>query len=110
MPKACPYVVMWFVPLLIVVGMNHRISSRLTQIAQISRAFFVGEKSHGWTDPPFGRAYQLLNRLNKKEDSTKVGMRKFDFVRVLIRGNLCEFVAEKIPLASIAILIRYFLG
>ena len=33
MPKACPYVVMWFVPSLMVVGMNHRILSRLTQIS-----------------------------------------------------------------------------
>ena len=40
-------------------------------------------------NPPLGRAYQLLNRLNKKDDSTKVGMREFDFVRVLICGNLC---------------------
>ena len=32
MPKACPYVVMRFAPSLIVAGMNHRISSRLTQI------------------------------------------------------------------------------
>ena len=41
-------------------------------------------------NPPLGRAYQLLNRLNKKVDSTKVGMREFDFVIVLIRGNLWQ--------------------
>ena len=32
MPKVCPHVVMRFVPSLIVAGMNHRISSRFTQI------------------------------------------------------------------------------
>ena len=32
MPKACPYVVMRFVPSPIVAGMNHRISSRFTRI------------------------------------------------------------------------------
>ena len=41
--EACPYVVMWFVPSLIVAGMNHRISSRLTQIQRDStRRIFVG--------------------------------------------------------------------
>ena len=42
MPKACPYVVMRFAPSLIVAGMIHRISSRLTQIPRDSiRRWFV---------------------------------------------------------------------
>ena len=42
MPKACLYVVMWFVPSHIVAGMNHRISSRFTRIPRDStRRLFV---------------------------------------------------------------------
>ena len=41
--EACPYVVMRFAPSLIVAGMIHRISSRLTQIQRDStRRIFVG--------------------------------------------------------------------
>ena len=46
-----------------------------------------------WFSP---KAHTDSTRFNKKEDSTKVGMREFDFVIVLIRGNLWKFVAEKI--------------
>ena len=78
MPKACPYVVMWFAPLLIVAGMNHRILSRLTQIAQISLSLWVGNLTEAlrWFSP------------TAHTDSTK-------FNEKMVCGNLCEFVAEK---------------
>ena len=62
MPKACPYVVMWFAPSLIVAGMNHRISSRLTQIQRDStRRLFVGICGDLW----FGfKTTNLTNHTN----------------------------------------------
>ena len=48
-PKACPYVVMRFAPSLIVAGMNHRISSRFTQIPRDStRRLFVEICVNSW--------------------------------------------------------------
>ena len=48
-PKACPYVVMRFVPSLIVAGMNHRISSRLTRIPREDYLWeFVGICVNSW--------------------------------------------------------------
>ena len=56
------------------------------------RAFFVGEKSHGWTNPSKPSLWEGLSttQQTQQEDSTKVGMREFDFVRVLICGNLWQ--------------------
>ena len=51
----------------------------LTQIAQISQAFFVGGKSHRCSAPLLPKAHTDSTRFNEK----------------IICGNLCEFVAEK---------------
>ena len=113
MPKVCPYVVMWFAPLLIVVGMNHCILSRLTQIAQISRAFFVGEKSHGWTNPPKPSLGEGLPTTQQAQQEGGFNESWDAGVWFCESFNSWEFVwicGRKIPLESIAILIRYFLG
>ena len=52
----------------------------LTQIAQISQAFFVGGKSHGCSAPLLPKAHTDSTRFNEK----------------IICGNLWKFVAEKI--------------
>ena len=51
----------------------------LTQIAQISQAFFVGGKSHGSSAPLLPKAHADSTRFNEK----------------IICGNLCEFVVLK---------------
>ena len=56
--EACPYVVMWFAPSLIVAGMNHRISSRLTQIQRNStRRWFVGICVNLWQENPHDKSF-----------------------------------------------------
>ena len=113
MPKVCPYVVMWFVPLLIVVGMNHRISSRLTRIAKILQGILCG-----WEISRMEKPSQALPReglATTQQAQQEGGFNESWDAEVWFceSFNSWKFVlicGRKIPLASIAILIRYFLG